>query len=93
MRINYFKDFRNWLAKNDFNRSLAMGALTPEDINYLQSGAVKNTALADKLIENVIGYFQLPLGVATNFFIDGKNYVIPLAVEETSIIAALIQNS
>ncbi len=45
--------------------------------------------LADHFIENVIGYFQMPLGVATNFFIDGTDYVIPLAVEETSIIAAL----
>jgi hydroxymethylglutaryl-CoA reductase len=44
--------------------------------------------LAEKFVENVIGYFQLPLGVATNFKIDGREYLIPMAVEETSIIAA-----
>ncbi|MBA2652433.1 MAG: hydroxymethylglutaryl-CoA reductase, degradative [Tatlockia sp.] len=84
-----FQGFSKLAREDRFKRLLAMGALTAEDITYLQEGAVKDTALADKLIENVIGYFQLPLGVATNFLIDGKNYVIPLAVEETSIIAAL----
>ena len=46
------------------------------------------TNLADRLVENVIGCFPLPLGVATNFHIDGNDYLIPMAVEETSIIAA-----
>jgi len=44
--------------------------------------------LGEKFIENVIGYFQIPLGVATNFRIDGNEVVVPMAVEETSIIAA-----
>ena len=49
---------------------------------------MKNADLAEKFIENVIGYFQLPLGVAGNFCIDGKRKAIPMAVEETSIIAS-----
>ena len=40
------------------------------------------------MIENVIGKFELPLGVAANFKINGKDYLIPMAVEEPSIIAA-----
>jgi hydroxymethylglutaryl-CoA reductase len=44
--------------------------------------------IAEHLIENVIGYFPIPLGVATNFTIDGRDVLIPMAVEETSIIAA-----
>ena len=36
----------------------------------------------------MIGYFPIPLGVATNFTIDGRDMLIPMAVEETSIIAA-----
>ena len=43
---------------------------------------------ADVMIENVIGVFGLPLGVALNFRINDKDYVIPMAVEETSIVAA-----
>ena len=45
-------------------------------------------AIAEHLIENVVGYFPIPLGVATNFQIDGRDVLIPMAVEETSIIAA-----
>jgi len=43
---------------------------------------------ADKMVENVIGTFSLPLGVATNFKINGKDYVIPMVIEEPSVIAA-----
>lgn len=78
------------LSREDrFQRLLAMGALTTDDISYLSRGGVRDLNLADKLIENSIGYFQLPLGIATNFHIDGCDHVIPMAVEETSIIAAL----
>lgn len=83
-----FDGFSRLQREERFQRLVAMGALTPEDITYLETG-VTTPALADKLIENVIGYFDLPLGVATNFCIDEKDYVIPMAVEETSIIAAL----
>lgn len=44
--------------------------------------------IADRMIENVIGTFELPLGIATNFLIDGKEYLIPMAIEEPSVVAA-----
>ena len=62
--------------------------ISRQDINYLKQGGLQDIGLAEKFVENVIGYFQLPLGVATNFNIDGQDYIIPMAVEETSIIAA-----
>ena len=40
------------------------------------------------MIENAIGTFSLPLGVATNFKINGKDYVVPMVIEEPSVIAA-----
>ena len=83
-----FKGFSRLTMAERFSRLAEMGALTQTDIKYLKSGGIKKTDLAEKFIENVIGYFQLPLGVATNFCIDGKRRVIPMAVEETSIIAA-----
>jgi len=43
---------------------------------------------ADKMVENAIGTFSLPLGVATNFKINDKDYVIPMVIEEPSVIAA-----
>lgn len=84
-----FQGFSKLSREERFKRLLMMGAMTSEDIAFLEHGGLQDTKLADKLIENVIGYFQLPLGVATNFRIDERDYVIPMAVEETSIIAAL----
>jgi hydroxymethylglutaryl-CoA reductase len=45
-------------------------------------------ATADRMIENVLGTFELPLGLAVNFLINGKNYIIPMATEESSVVAA-----
>lgn len=88
-----FRGFSKLSREERFKRLLALGAITHEDINFLKNGGVKDLNLADKLIENVIGYFQLPLGVATNFNINGQDYIIPMAVEETSIIAALSKSA
>ena len=69
---------------------LASGMLDAEDIAILE-GAV-DPAISDQaehFIENLIGCFPLPLGVVPNCFIDGIRRIIPLAVEETSIIAGL----
>ena len=43
---------------------------------------------ADGMIENVVGKFELPMGVATNFTVNGKDYLIPMVVEEPSVVAA-----
>lgn len=45
-------------------------------------------ALANGMIENVIGTFELPIGIATNFTINGRDYLVPMAVEEPSVVAA-----
>ena len=44
--------------------------------------------VADRMIENVIGAIPIPLGVATNFLINGKDYLVPMAIEEPSVVAA-----
>lgn len=64
------------------------GVLTADDISYLANGGLQTIDLGEKFIENVLGYFQIPMGVATNFNVDGKDFLIPMAVEETSIVAA-----
>lgn len=65
-----------------------IGVITSDDISFLVNGGVSDISLGEHFIENAIGYFQLPLGVATQFKINKKDYLIPMAVEETSIIAA-----
>jgi hydroxymethylglutaryl-CoA reductase len=52
------------------------------------SGTALPIDLANGMIENVVGKFELPLGVATNFTINGRDYLIPMAVEEPSVVAA-----
>ncbi len=84
----FFKGFSKLARKERFERLFEVGALERDDVRYLEAGGLKDATLAEKFIENVIGYFQLPLGVATNFRIDSRDFVIPMAVEETSIIAA-----
>ncbi|MCC5791656.1 MAG: hydroxymethylglutaryl-CoA reductase, degradative [Legionellaceae bacterium] len=85
----FFKGFSKLDRSERLAKLVAMGALTAEDLAFLDAGGVQTTTLAEKLIENSLGYFQLPLGIAVNFVIDGRTCVIPMAVEETSIIAAL----
>ena len=50
--------------------------------------SILDLEIADRMVENVIGTFDLPLGVALNFKINGKDYIIPMATEESSVIAA-----
>lgn len=83
-----FQGFSKLNRDERLARLVEMGALNAEDMRFMRSGAQVSLDLAEKFIENTLGYFQIPLGVATNFEIDGKPYVIPMAVEETSIIAA-----
>ena len=66
------------------------GLLTDEDVQALTSGEhTLKTPVADKMIENVVGVLGLPLGVALNFLVNGKDYIVPLSVEEPSIVAGL----
>jgi hydroxymethylglutaryl-CoA reductase len=62
--------------------------LDDDDLRVLSGEKALPPEIAEHLIENVVGYFPIPLGVATNFRIDGRDVLIPMAVEETSIIAA-----
>lgn len=82
------KGFSKLERPERLKKLLELGFLTEEDIAFFQSSKTLPEDMAEHFIENVLGYFQLPMGVATNFVIDGENLVIPMAVEETSIIAA-----
>lgn len=62
--------------------------LDAEDERALAGEDALSVSLANGMIENVIGKFELPLGVAGNFVINGTDYLIPMAVEEPSVVAA-----
>ena len=66
------------------------GLLNEDDVRALAQGEhTLPLRVADKMIENVVGVFGLPLGFALNFLINGRDYVVPLVVEEPSIVAGL----
>ena len=61
--------------------------LSEEELLLLASGGV-TPADADRIIENVVGVYALPLGLGLNFLINGQDRLIPMAVEEPSVVAA-----
>ncbi len=63
--------------------------LSPDELKIIEdaTGGI-SFEKADNMIENAIGTFSLPLGIATNFRINGKDYLIPMVIEEPSVIAA-----
>jgi hydroxymethylglutaryl-CoA reductase len=62
--------------------------LTDEEIVALEKTGSLDIEQADRMIENVVGTFELPVGIAVNFVINGKDYLIPMAIEEPSVVAA-----
>jgi hydroxymethylglutaryl-CoA reductase len=62
--------------------------LSQQQIDALAAHGELSEDAANNMIENVIGTMSLPVGVATNFVIDGKHYLIPFCLEESSVVAA-----
>jgi len=62
--------------------------LSDEEVGILKSTGSLKLEQADRMIENVIGTTELPLGIAVNFLINGRDYLIPMAIEEPSVVAA-----
>lgn len=62
--------------------------LDAESRAHLEAGGGLDPAVADTMSENVVGTFGLPLGVALNFLVDGRDVLVPMAVEEPSVVAA-----
>lgn len=78
------EDKINWIANEYFSTPSEAIALLKNYWNTDES----IQKLHDDFIENTITNFYLPLGVAPNFMINGKNYTIPMAIEESSVVAA-----
>lgn len=74
----------NWIAQNHFaNPKQAI-----EVLHQYKNSDEALQKLHDEFIENTLTNFYLPLGVAPNFTINGKNYTIPFVIEESSVVAA-----
>jgi hydroxymethylglutaryl-CoA reductase len=66
------------------------GVISTQDArSLLQGSGILGVAAADNMIENVIGVFGLPLAIAPNFLVNDKDYIVPMVVEEPSIVAGV----
>jgi hydroxymethylglutaryl-CoA reductase len=89
MKDSSISKFFEKSKKERLNIVKNFSSLSDEEIELIENidGGI-SFENADKMVENAIGTFSLPLGIATNFKINGKDYVIPMVIEEPSVIAA-----
>ena len=79
----------DWVIENFFNSS-------NDDLEILKQYWSKDDELQkihDEFSENTLTNFFIPLGIAPNFLIDNKNYTIPMAIEESSVVAAACKSA
>ena len=72
---------RQWLAENS--------VLSPEDMTAWSAEGGLSAETANQMIENAVGVYALPLGIAQHFIINGKPVLVPMAIEEPSVIAGV----
>ncbi len=90
MTSSAFSSFHKLSVQERVRTVRDRGLLTSQDYQALVNGAtLLDINDADTMIENVIGVMGIPVGLGLNFLINGKDHVVPLAVEEPSIVAAL----
>ncbi len=83
-----FSGFYKLSVQERIDRIKEHAKLTDEEVKMISDSGALSLERADKMVENVIGAIHLPMGVATNFVINGKPHVVPMALEEPSVIAA-----
>ena len=81
-------NFRALTPAQRFEHIATAVGLSAEDRALVTAPGALTTARADGMIENVIGTFELPFGVAGNFQVNGRDVLVPMAVEEPSVVAA-----
>ncbi|MEN1967969.1 hydroxymethylglutaryl-CoA reductase, degradative [Lentibacillus sp. N15] len=88
MRTSRIPGFYNMTVEERRERLASTQALHYEELSQLHHTESLPLDTADNMIENVIGTFALPLGLGLNFLINGKDYVVPMAIEEPSVVAS-----
>ncbi len=77
--------FYNLSLEERRQKLAALAALDEAEIEALAAGLPAE--VADHMIENVVGLHSLPLGIATNFIVNGREVLVPMAIEEPSVVA------
>ena len=87
MKTSRISGFYNLSIEERLKIVKKFAELSEEETVFLKEGHLP-LELANRMIENVVGEMELPIGIATNFKINGKDYLIPMAIEEPSVVAA-----
>jgi len=66
----------------------SFSGLTEEDLKTLSKEGALGFETANRMVENVVGTIQIPLGIAMNFIVNGREFLVPMAIEEPSVVAA-----
>ena len=88
MRNSSYSGFFKLPMEKRLSEVAEFASLTEEERGILSSADSLDADKADHMIENVIGKFALPMGVAINFTINGRDVIIPMVCEEPSVVAA-----
>ncbi|MGQ9689795.1 MAG: hydroxymethylglutaryl-CoA reductase, degradative [Thermoproteota archaeon] len=80
--------FYNLSVEERLKRIAGFAELTDDEVKLLSKEGNLSLEVADRMTENVVGTMAYPFSIALNFLIDGKDYVIPMVIEETSVVAA-----
>ena len=87
MKTSRIQGFYKLSAHQKLKAVQAFAGLTDQEAQSIFQGSPGIEKL-EHMAENVIGSIGIPLGIATNFLINGKDYLIPMATDESSVIAA-----
>src|SRR5699024_10541588 len=85
---SFISGFYKLSPKDRLNQLAAEVGLTNEEMKIIDGEQGFTTTNADHMIENVVGYLPIPLGIAVNFKVDGEDCFVPMATEEPSVVAA-----
>jgi hydroxymethylglutaryl-CoA reductase len=86
-RTSRLPGFYNQSLKDRGQTIAAWAQLAPEQLAALDGSGGLSPEQADHMIENVVGLHALPLGVAANFLVNGREVLVPMAIEEPSVVA------
>src|SRR5512135_2534953 len=79
--------FYNLTLPERLRRVAEQAGLAPDELDALGGRAGLQPEQADHMIENVVGVYALPLGIAQNFLVNGREVLVPMVIEEPSVVA------
>ncbi|MBF0528648.1 MAG: hydroxymethylglutaryl-CoA reductase, degradative [Deltaproteobacteria bacterium] len=88
MKTSEFKGFYKLSPEQRLMEVAEFSSLSQDETTLLRQTGALDIHAADHMIENVISTMPIPLGIAVNFMINGQDYLVPMAVEEPSVVAA-----